>query len=105
MESECTVNSVVLLSNGISFAIQVAIFFILGSFAGMFWSFMKIGAVLIEADFGTWRPNILIVLSLIAWGVGFGWLGVHDPSKWEVACGLYIVCRKMDEWSHTRELY
>ena len=44
-----------------------------------------------EVDFGTWRPNILIGLSLVAWGIGFGWLGVHDPSKWEVATGMYIV--------------
>lgn len=43
------------------------------------------------ADFGAWRPNILIGLSLVAWGIGFGWLGVHDPSKWEIATGLYIV--------------
>jgi len=46
-----------------------------------------------KADFGTWRPNILICLSLIAWGIGFGWLGVHDPSKWEIATGMYIVGR------------
>lgn len=46
-----------------------------------------------ELDFGTWRPNILIGLSLIAWGIGFGWLGVHEPAKWEIATGLYIVGR------------
>jgi len=72
---ERTINSIVLLSNGISFAIQIVVFLFLGSFA----------------DFGTWRPNILIGLSLLAWGIGFGWLGVHDPSKWEIATGLYIV--------------
>ncbi|KAH6673698.1 putative autophagy protein [Halenospora varia] len=70
-----TINSIVLLSNGISFAIQIVVFLFLGSFA----------------DFGTWRPNILIGLSLIAWGIGFGWLGVHEPAKWEIATGLYIV--------------
>ncbi|KAG9231206.1 putative autophagy protein [Amylocarpus encephaloides] len=70
-----TINSIVLLSNGISFSIQIVVFLVLGSFA----------------DFGTWRPNILIGLSLLAWGSGFGWLGVHEPSKWEVATGLYIV--------------
>lgn len=51
---ERTINSIVLLCNGISFAIQVVIFLVLGSFA----------------DFGSWRPNILIVLSLLAWGIG-----------------------------------
>ncbi|KAH0537071.1 hypothetical protein FGG08_006112 [Glutinoglossum americanum] len=72
---ERTINSIVLLSNGISFALQCIVFLIIGSFA----------------DFGTWRPNILIVLSIIAWAVGFGWLGVHTPDKWEVATGMYIV--------------
>jgi MFS-type transporter involved in bile tolerance (Atg22 family) len=70
-----TINSIVLLCNGISFAIQCVIFLILGSFA----------------DFGAWRPNILIVLSIIAFGLGFGWLGVHDAEKWRVGAGLYIV--------------
>lgn len=70
-----SINSIVLLSNGISFAIQIVVFLIIGSFA----------------DFGQWRPNILIVLSIIAWAIGLGWLGVHDPSKWEAATGLYII--------------
>lgn len=70
-----TINSIVLLSNGISFAIQVVVFLILGSFA----------------DFGSWRPNILIALSAIAFGVGFGWLGVHTEDDWHIGVGLYIV--------------
>ncbi|KAI9758886.1 MAG: hypothetical protein M4579_002770 [Chaenotheca gracillima] len=70
-----SINSIVLLANGISFAIQIAVFLILGSFA----------------DFGTWRPNILIVLSIVAWGIGFGWLGVHTSEKWEIGAGMYII--------------
>lgn len=70
-----SINSIVLLCNGISFAIQIVVFLIIGSFA----------------DFGSWRPNILIALSLVAWAIGFAWLGVHDASKWEAATGLYIV--------------
>lgn len=70
-----TINSIVLLSNGISFAIQVVVFLILGAFA----------------DFGSWRPNILIGLSVCAFGIGFGWLGVHTEDKWHVGVGLYIV--------------
>ncbi|KAF2718859.1 MFS general substrate transporter [Polychaeton citri CBS 116435] len=70
-----TINSIILLCNGISFAIQIVIFLVLGSFA----------------DFGTFRPNILIVLSIIAWGIGFGWLGVHTEDKWQTGLGLYIV--------------
>lgn len=54
---------------------QTVIFLVLGSFA----------------DFGTWRPNILIALSLIAYALGFGWLGVHTQEKWHVGVGLYIV--------------
>lgn len=64
-----------LLSNGISFAIQIVLFLILGSFA----------------DFGYWRPNILIVQSFIAYAIGFSWLAAHDGDKWQVGVGLYIV--------------
>ncbi|KAK2766240.1 hypothetical protein FQN54_007756 [Arachnomyces sp. PD_36] len=73
--SERSINSIVLLSNGISFAIQVVVFLVIGSFA----------------DFGSWRPNILIVLSIIAYAIGFGWLGVHTEEKWHIGVGLYIV--------------
>ena len=50
--------------------------------------FLVIGSF---ADFGTWRPNILITLSIIAYAIGFGWLGVHTADKWHVGVGLYIV--------------
>ncbi|KAJ5569617.1 uncharacterized protein N7459_009047 [Penicillium hispanicum] len=70
-----SINSIVLLCNGISFAIQVAVFLVIGSFA----------------DFGHWRPNILIALSIVAYAIGFGWLGVHTQDQWRVGVGLYIV--------------
>lgn len=70
-----TVSSIVLLCNGISFAIQVVLFLLLGSLA----------------DYGTWRPWILIFWSIVAYGLGFGWLGVHQYNKWHVAVGLYMV--------------
>lgn len=70
-----TINSVVLLANGISFAIQVVLFLIIGSFA----------------DFGVWRPYILVFWTVVAWAIGFGWLGVHAQDKWEIATGLYMV--------------
>ncbi|CAK1360005.1 unnamed protein product [Cercospora beticola] len=73
--SRRTINSVILLCNGISFAIQIVIFLILGAYA----------------DFGTFRPNILITLSIIAWGIGFGWLGVHTVEHWQIGLGLYII--------------
>ncbi|KAJ3529559.1 hypothetical protein NM208_g9702 [Fusarium decemcellulare] len=72
---ERDVNSIVLLANGMSFAIQAALFLIIGAYA----------------DFGTGRRWILLIWSIIAYGIGFGWLGVHDPSKWQIATGLYIV--------------
>ncbi|KAF7715953.1 Uncharacterized protein PECH_004624 [Penicillium ucsense] len=70
-----SINSIVLLSNGISFAIQVVVFLVIGSFA----------------DFGNWRPNILIGLSIVAWAIGFGWLGVHTADDWRIGVGLYMV--------------
>jgi MFS-type transporter involved in bile tolerance (Atg22 family) len=70
-----TINGIILLCNGISFAIQAVLFLIIGAYA----------------DFGTFRPNILIGLSLVAWGIGFGWLGVHEEPLWQHGLGLYIV--------------
>lgn len=31
------------------------------------------------------------MLSIIAYAIGFGWLGVHTEDKWMVGTGLYIV--------------
>lgn len=73
--SDRSINSIVLLANGISFAIQVVLFLVLGSFA----------------DYGSWRPWILVFWSVAAFGLGFGWLGVHTPDKWPIATGLYMV--------------
>ena len=70
-----TIDSIVLLSNGISFSIQAVLFLVIGSYA----------------DFGTWRPYILIVATAIAIAVGFAWLGIHTFERWEYAAGLYIV--------------
>ncbi|EXJ94621.1 hypothetical protein A1O1_03017 [Capronia coronata CBS 617.96] len=70
-----TINSIVLLANGISFAIQVVLFLLLGSMA----------------DYGRWRPWILVFWSVVAFALGFGWLGVHTEDKWPVATGLYMV--------------
>ncbi|KIW15079.1 hypothetical protein PV08_07866 [Exophiala spinifera] len=70
-----TINSIVLLANGISFAIQVVLFLLLGSMA----------------DYGRWRPWILIFWSIVAFALGFGWLGVHTQDKWPIATGLYMV--------------
>ncbi|PNY27033.1 Autophagy-like protein 22 [Tolypocladium capitatum] len=69
------VNSIVLLANGISFAVQAALFLVIGAYA----------------DFGTGRRWVLLVWSVVAYAVGFAWLGVHDPARWRVGLGLYVV--------------
>ncbi|KAI1431324.1 autophagy-related protein 22-like protein [Xylaria sp. CBS 124048] len=69
------VNSIVLLTNGISFALQAVLFIIIGSYA----------------DFGSSRRWILIFWSAISFGIGFAWLGVHTPDRWRIGVALYIV--------------
>lgn len=70
-----SINGIVLLCNGISFAVQIVVFLAIGSFA----------------DFGNWRSNILIVLSIVAYALGFAWLGIHTGDKWHIGVGLYII--------------
>jgi len=72
-----SINSIVLKTNGISFALQAVLFLFIGSFA----------------DYGQWRPWILIFWTVLSWGVGFGWLGVHDGAKWQAGTALYILGR------------
>jgi MFS-type transporter involved in bile tolerance (Atg22 family) len=60
-----TVNSIVLITNGLSFALQAVLFLLVGSFA----------------DYGYWRRYILVGFTLLAWGTSFGWLGVERADK------------------------
>ncbi|KAN0093258.1 Autophagy-related protein 22-like protein [Tylopilus felleus] len=69
------INSIVLLTNGISFAIQAVLLLVIGAWA----------------DYGQWRPNITIIFTLVAVAVSFAWLGVEDPSKWQAGVVLYIL--------------
>ena len=69
------VNSIVLITNGISFAIQAVLFIIIGAWA----------------DYGRWRPNILIFFTALGVAVSFAWLGVEDASKWKTGVALYIL--------------
>lgn len=64
-----------LLTNGISFAIQAVLLLLIGAWA----------------DYGTWRPNITVIFTLVAVAVSFAWLGVEDPSKWQAGVALYIL--------------
>ncbi len=74
--SDRTPSSIVLLANGISFAIQAFLFILLGSLA----------------DFGTFRPYILIVFTALTIGLSFAWLGTTDPASWDpTGTALYIL--------------
>ncbi|CAK5268199.1 unnamed protein product [Mycena citricolor] len=69
------INSIVLMTNGISFAVQAALLLIIGAWA----------------DYGTFRPNITVFFTLLAVAVSFAWLGVEDASHWRVGVALYIL--------------
>ncbi|KAK0534398.1 hypothetical protein OC842_002661 [Tilletia horrida] len=73
--SDRTVESLVLLANGIGFAIQCAAFLFIGSLA----------------DYGSYRPWILIFFTCLGAGSCIAWFGVTDPSQWQSALGLYIL--------------
>ena len=73
--SRIAVNSIVLLTNGISFALQAVLLLIIGA-----WS-----------DFGTWRPNITIFFTIAAVAVSFAWLGVEHPDQWRAGVALYVL--------------
>ncbi|KAF8501561.1 autophagy-related protein 22-like protein [Russula emetica] len=60
------INSIVLLTNGISFAIQAVLLVMIGAWA----------------DYGTWRPNILIFFTI---------LPVANSSQWPAGVALYIL--------------
>lgn len=75
MSAPLAVNSIVLISNGISFALQAALFLLIGSYA----------------DYGTFRPHITTAFTILAWAMSFAWLGVESPEKWQIGTALYIV--------------
>ncbi|KAF5391658.1 hypothetical protein D9757_002487 [Collybiopsis confluens] len=69
------VNSIVLVTNGLSFAIQSVLLLLIGAWA----------------DYGRWRPNITIFFTILAVAVSFAWLGVDDPKNWRAGIALYIL--------------
>ncbi|KAJ7158472.1 MFS general substrate transporter [Mycena filopes] len=69
------INSIVLMTNGISFAIQAALLLLIGAWA----------------DYGKSRPNITIFFTVLAVAVSFAWLGVEDPAQWRSGVALYIL--------------
>lgn len=77
------INSIVLVSNGISFAIPIVPLLVIGSYAstecGKFGMFREYAEGIL--DFGHSRAKILITLSIIASTTGFAWMGVHTANN------------------------
>lgn len=73
--SDRSIDSVVLICQGIGFTLQTVIFLFLGGFA----------------DYGNSGSWILIGFSILSWGVQIAWIGVHDGSKYPAAIALSIL--------------
>ncbi|KAI0298886.1 MFS general substrate transporter [Russula brevipes] len=69
------VNSVVLLANGMSFAVTTVILTVIGP----------------AADYGSFGRWPLLVASLIHWGLMFSTMSLTSPSQWGAAMGVYVV--------------
>ncbi|ORX36955.1 putative autophagy protein [Kockovaella imperatae] len=70
-----TLNALLLDISGILFAVQAFILLFIGPFA----------------DYGRWRGYILTVAQVILWIMQFSLVGIHKPSQWQIANGIYIV--------------
>lgn len=65
----------ILIINGISFAIMTLFFTSVGSLA----------------DYGVWNKWVLIVATVICWASQFGWMGITQASQWQAAIGVYLL--------------
>ena len=70
-----SVASVVLIANGICFAVMTVVFVIFGS----------------AADYGGFGRWLLLFLTVICWIFQYGMATIRDPSQWPTAMVLYIV--------------
>ncbi|KAL6309818.1 MFS general substrate transporter [Sparassis latifolia] len=70
-----SVSSVVLVANGVSFAVMTAIFTTIGS----------------AADYGTFGRWLLFVVTVICWAAQFASMALTSPSRWGAAMALYVV--------------
>ncbi|KAI5117559.1 hypothetical protein M0805_004472 [Coniferiporia weirii] len=70
-----SVSSIVLVANGISFAIMTTIFTTIGS----------------AADYGTFGRWLFLVLTVICWGAQFASMSLTSNDRWRVAMALYII--------------
>ncbi|KAL4081450.1 autophagy-related protein 22-like protein [Scleroderma yunnanense] len=70
-----SVASVVLLANGISFAIMTAIFTTIGS----------------AGDYGTFGRWLLVVVTVVCWAAQYACMALTSSSRWGIAMTLYII--------------
>lgn len=70
-----SVASVVLIANGICFAVMTVMFVGLGS----------------AADYGTFGRWLLLVLTVICWVFQYCMMAIRTPNQWPAAMALYIV--------------
>ncbi|KAJ3840571.1 autophagy-related protein 22-like protein [Lentinula raphanica] len=69
------VASVVLVANGVSFAVMTLIFTTIGS----------------AADYGSFGRWLLLVITCICWGAQFASVSLTSPSRWGAAMALYMI--------------
>ena len=70
-----SVASVVLIANGLCFAIMTVIFVALGS----------------AADYGTFGRWLLLFLTVVCWVFQYGMMAIRHPSQWPAAMVLYVI--------------
>jgi len=69
------VSSIVLVSNGVSFAVMTMIFTTIGS----------------AADYGTFGRWLLFVITVICWAAQFASMSLTSPDRWGAAMALYMI--------------
>ena len=70
-----SVSSVVLIANGVCFAVMTVMFVGLGS----------------AADYGSFGRWLLLFLTVICWVFQYGMMAIRNPSQWPAAMVLYII--------------
>lgn len=68
------VNSFILDLNGILFACQLVVLLFIGPYA----------------DYGTWRPYLLIFWTVVGIACSFAFFGLTKPDDWAIASGFYV---------------
>ncbi|KAF9234356.1 MFS general substrate transporter [Melanogaster broomeanus] len=69
------VSSIILVANGVSFAIMTV----------LFTSICSVG------DYGTWGRWLLFVVTAICWAAQYGCMALTSPDRWKLAMALYII--------------